>query len=67
MYTARRTNLGYSAAKVIVEKDTDKIVGAHVIGPNAEDTINIFTLAIKAGLKRRAGKGNIICISGKQL
>ena len=50
MYSAKRTNLGYSASKVIIEKDTGKITGAHVIGANAEDTINVFALAIKAGL-----------------
>ncbi|MBP1910166.1 dihydrolipoyl dehydrogenase family protein [Methanolobus bombayensis] len=50
LYSARRTNLGYSASKVIIEKDTEKIVGAHVIGPGADDTINIFTLAVKSGL-----------------
>jgi glutathione reductase (NADPH) len=49
-YSARRTNLGYSFSKVIIEKDTEKIVGAHLIGPAADDVINIFTLAIKAGL-----------------
>jgi glutathione reductase (NADPH) len=50
LYSARRTNLGYSVSKVIIEKDTEKIVGAHLIGPGADDVINIFTLAIKAGL-----------------
>ena len=50
LYSARRTNLGYSASKVIIEKDTERIVGAHLIGPGADDVINIFTLAIKAGL-----------------
>lgn len=49
-YSARRTNLGVSASKVIIEKDTGKIVGAHVIGPDAENTINLFALAVKAGL-----------------
>lgn len=49
-YSAMRTKLGYSASKVIIEKDTGRITGAHIIGPNAEDTINLFTLAISAGL-----------------
>jgi glutathione reductase (NADPH) len=35
---------------VIIEKDTGKVVGAHLIGPDAEDTINLFALAISAGL-----------------
>ncbi|WP_407356863.1 dihydrolipoyl dehydrogenase family protein [Methanolobus sp. WCC5] len=49
-YSSRRTNLGHAASKVIIEKDTGKVVGAHLIGPDAEDTINLFALAISAGL-----------------
>ncbi|WP_340817687.1 NAD(P)/FAD-dependent oxidoreductase [Methanolobus sp. WCC4] len=49
-YSARRTGLGTFASKIIIEKDTGKIVGAHVIGPDAEDIINLFALAIKTGL-----------------
>lgn len=49
-YSSRRTNLKHAASKVIIEKDTGKVVGAHLIGPDAEDTINLFALAIGAGL-----------------
>jgi glutathione reductase (NADPH) len=49
-YTARRvaeTTYGY---KVLVEKETGRILGAHLVGPHVEETINIFALAIRHGL-----------------
>ncbi len=49
-YSVKRTKLTKAASKVIIEKETKKISGAHIIGPDAQDTINIFALAIKAGL-----------------
>ena len=39
------------AFKVIIDKDTDLILGAHLIGPNAEETINVFAVAMQAGMK----------------
>jgi pyruvate/2-oxoglutarate dehydrogenase complex dihydrolipoamide dehydrogenase (E3) component len=29
----------------LVDKGTDQIIGAHLLGPNAEEIINLFTLA----------------------
>lgn len=39
------------AFKIIIDTQTDLILGAHLIGPNAQETINLFALAIKAGVK----------------
>lgn len=39
------------AYKIIIDKETDLILGAHLIGPNAEETINLFALAMRAGIK----------------
>ncbi|MEO8117538.1 MAG: NAD(P)/FAD-dependent oxidoreductase, partial [Bacteroidota bacterium] len=50
-YSSRRLNDPVSGFKVLVDKDTDQIIGAHLLGPNAEETINIFTLTINAGMK----------------
>lgn len=50
-YNAKYRGETTYAYKVIINKETDLILGAHLIGPNAEETINIFTLAIKAGMK----------------
>ncbi|MEO6905399.1 MAG: NAD(P)/FAD-dependent oxidoreductase, partial [Ginsengibacter sp.] len=50
-YSSRRLNEPVSGFKVLVDKETDQIIGAHLLGPNAEETINIFTLAMNAGMK----------------
>jgi glutathione reductase (NADPH) len=34
----------------LVEEGTGRIVGAHIVGPHAEEVINIFGLAIRHGL-----------------
>jgi glutathione reductase (NADPH) len=50
-YASRRLNEPVSGVKILVDKETDHILGAHLLGPNAEETINIFTLAMNAGIK----------------
>jgi glutathione reductase (NADPH) len=35
---------------VLVEEGSELILGAHLIGPHAEEVINIFGLAIRMGL-----------------
>lgn len=35
--------------KVLVDKHTDQIVGAHLLGPEAAELINMFALAMKLG------------------
>jgi len=37
-------------AKIIIEKSTDKIVGAHLLSPVAADEIHVFALALKFGI-----------------
>jgi glutathione reductase (NADPH) len=39
-----------SGYKVLIEETTNRILGAHVLGPHAEEIINIFALAIRLGL-----------------
>lgn len=36
--------------KIIADKATGKILGAHLVGPHAEETINLFALAVRHGL-----------------
>ncbi|WP_048149404.1 dihydrolipoyl dehydrogenase family protein [Palaeococcus ferrophilus] len=50
-YTSLRINQRYSAYKVLVEKGSGKILGAHFLGHNSEEVINVFALAIKLGLR----------------
>ncbi|WP_048165899.1 dihydrolipoyl dehydrogenase family protein [Palaeococcus pacificus] len=49
-YTSKRINLKHSAFKILIEKETGKILGAHLLGHNADEVINIFALAIQLGL-----------------
>jgi len=41
------------AAKMVVEKNTNKILGVHLIGPHATDLIGEATIAIKNGFTTR--------------
>src|SRR6266851_1341061 len=50
-YTSRRVALLYSGYKVLVEEGTGRILGAHLLGYHAEEVINLFALAIRAGLR----------------
>ena len=36
--------------KVLVEEDTDRVLGAHLVGPQVDEVINVFALAIRHGL-----------------
>lgn len=49
-YTARRVAETSYGFKILVEEGTDRILGAHLLGPHAEEVINLFALAIRKGL-----------------
>lgn len=49
----RRMNQKYGFYKVVFEKETGKIIGAHLMGLNAEEVINVFAMAIRLGLTRK--------------
>lgn len=58
-YSSLRVAERYSAYKVLVEKATGKILGAHLIGPGAEEQINLFAMAMGAGLSANQVKAII--------
>lgn len=49
-FTARRLAERVYGHKVLIEDATDRILGAHLVGPHADEVINIFGLAIRHGL-----------------
>ena len=53
-YSSRRIGNKYSSYKVLIDKENDRILGAHVFGPHADDVINLFALAMRAGVKASA-------------
>ena len=48
--SSRRVGETCAEFKVLIEEDTNRILGAHILGPHAEEVINIFSLAIRLGL-----------------
>jgi glutathione reductase (NADPH) len=55
-YSSRRIAAKYAAFKVLVERKTGHIIGAHILGPDAEEVANIFSLAIRANVPALALK-----------
>jgi glutathione reductase (NADPH) len=49
-YSSRRLGERFSAFKVLVEEGTGQILGAHLLGPNADETINLFALAMRTAV-----------------
>lgn len=49
-FTARQAAEKVYGYKVLIEEETDRILGAHLVGPHAEETINLFALAIRNDL-----------------
>ena len=45
-YNAKRINTKIYAFKTIVDADSGKLLGAHLIGPEAGEVINLFSMAI---------------------
>jgi len=62
--TTRRRRAGSTRAawetvsgfKVLVEEETGRVLGAHLLGPHADEVINLFAVAIRLGLRADALK-----------
>jgi glutathione reductase (NADPH) len=50
-YSSRRIAESCSGYKVLVEENTDRILGAHILGSEAGEVINLFALAIRSGIR----------------
>jgi glutathione reductase (NADPH) len=55
-YSSRRVGLTHTGSKTLIEERTGRILGAHVLGHNADEVINLFGLAMRAGLPASALK-----------
>jgi glutathione reductase (NADPH) len=49
-YSSRRIEEGCSGFKVLIEEGSDKILGAHLLGTEASEVINLFALAMRSGM-----------------
>lgn len=49
-YANRRVREPVAMYKTIVDRDTDLVLGAHLLGSHADEVINLFALAIRFGI-----------------
>jgi glutathione reductase (NADPH) len=49
-YSSRRVAENCSCFKVLIEDSTDHILGAHLLGPEADELINLFALAMRMNI-----------------
>lgn len=49
--SVRKSGVTCAGFKVLVDRETDQLLGAHLLGPGAEESINLFALAMKYQLK----------------
>lgn len=49
-YSTRSLGASHAMTKVLVEEPSGKILGAHLFGPHAAELVNVFAVAIRAGL-----------------
>lgn len=59
-FDSKRVNQKHAKSKILIEKTSNKIIGAHLIGNHAEDLISIFSLAIELGLTTEQLKAPIL-------
>jgi glutathione reductase (NADPH) len=50
-FNTRRVGETTSGFKVLVEEGTRRILGAHLLGPHADEVINLFAVAIRLGIR----------------
>ena len=58
-YSSMRVGAKWTGYKVLVEEETGLILGAHLIGPGAEEQVNLFTIAMGAKLTANQIKATI--------
>jgi glutathione reductase (NADPH) len=49
--TTKMPGIQFAASKVILDEANDRLIGAHILGPHAEETINIFAAVMRLRLK----------------
>lgn len=50
-FSSKRIGEEFSGHKVLMEKKSGKILGAHLLGMHSEEMVNLFSLAMHAGLR----------------
>lgn len=56
-FTSTRLGIPRSAAKVVLERGSGRVLGAHLLGDDADEVVNVFAVAIAAGMTAAEVKG----------
>jgi glutathione reductase (NADPH) len=59
-FNTRRVGETAAGFKVLIDEESDQILGAHLLGPRAEEVINLFAVAIRQRIPARELK-EVIC------
>lgn len=51
-YSSRRVGETHSGSKVLIEEESGRILGAHLLGPSADEMINLFAMAMRTGMTK---------------
>ena len=57
-FSAKTYGESVAWAKVLVDEAADQVVGAHLVGPSAEELVHLFSLAMQHGIRASALKGS---------
>jgi len=49
-FNTRRVGETVAAFKILVEEGSGRVLGAHLLGPHADEVINVFSVAIRLGI-----------------
>jgi glutathione reductase (NADPH) len=49
-YSSRRLGMAHTGYKILIEEESGRILGAQLLGPNADEVINLYALAIRFGI-----------------
>lgn len=58
-FTARQAAEPVYGFKLLVEKETDKLLGAHLVGPHVDEVINVFAMAVRHGMTAASLKSTL--------
>jgi glutathione reductase (NADPH) len=50
-FNTRRVGETASGYKTLIEENTGRILGAHLLGPHADEVINVFAVAVRLGIR----------------
>ena len=50
-FNTRRAGETVSGFKLILDEDSGCVLGAHLLGPQADEVINLFAVAVRLGLR----------------